>query len=314
LNWIEICVHTSQEATEAVSYILQDLGGDGVSIEDPEVLHREWDNWYGEIIELSPDDYPQEGVRVKAYLSSLVCPDAGAFVAQVKQRLEDLRSAGFDVGPAAVTTQEVNESAWADEWKKYYKPIRVTDRIVIKPHWETHEPASADERVIELDPGMAFGTGTHPTTILSIRLLEKYLQPQQRVIDVGCGSGVLSIVAGKLGAGPVLALDLDPVAVEKAQENIAINGLSAQVTAKEGDLLKGVADTAEVVVANILAEIILKFVHDLPRVLVPGGVFIASGIIEEKRELVEEALTMMGLEVMETIHQDGWVAIAAKKW
>ncbi|MFC7440637.1 50S ribosomal protein L11 methyltransferase [Laceyella putida] len=314
MNWIEICVHTSQEATEAVSYILQELGADGVSIEDPEVLHRTWDNQFGEIIELSPDDYPQEGVRVKAYLSELECTDVDGFVAEVKERLAELQAAQFDVGSAIVTTQAVSESSWEDEWKKYYKTIKVTDRIVIKPEWERYTPASPDERIIELDPGMAFGTGTHPTTMLSIRLLEKYLKPGQRVIDVGCGSGILSIVAGKLGAEPILALDLDPLAVEKARENIALNHLSGRVTVRQGDLLKGVAGTADVVVANILAEIILKFVHELPRVLVPGGTFVASGIIEEKKGKVEEALAMIGLEILETIHQDGWVAIAAKKW
>lgn len=314
LNWIEVCVHTSQEATEAVSYILQELGADGVSIEDPEVLYRHWENRYGEIIALSSGDYPDQGVRVKAYLSELECADPAPFVEQVKKRLMELKEARFDVGAATVFTRKVSESSWADEWKKYYKTVRVTNRIVIKPKWEEYAPLSPEEHVIEMDPGMAFGTGTHPTTTLSIQLLDRYLQPGQKVIDVGCGSGILSIVAGKLGANPVLALDLDPVAVEMARQNIVFNHLSEQVNAREGDLLKGVADTADVVVANILAEIILQFVYELPRVLVPGGVFIASGIIEEKRPMVEEALTKIGLNILETKHQDGWVAIAAKKW
>jgi ribosomal protein L11 methyltransferase len=314
LDWIEITVHTSQEAAEAVSYQLQELGADGVAIEDPEVLHRAWDYRYGEIVELCPDDYPKEGVRIKAYLSELELKDVEAFVKQVEQALHRLREMGLDPAPGTVTTSKVSEEAWANEWKKYYQTVRISEKITIKPTWEEYEPASEEEKVVELDPGMAFGTGTHPTTVLSIRLLEKYLRPGQRVIDVGCGSGILSIVAGKLGASQVLALDLDPLAVEKTRENVALNGLTDTVSSKEGDLLKGVAQTAEVVVANILAEIIVKLVHDLSRVLMPSGVFIASGIIEEKAGMVQDALKGAGLKMMETIHQEGWVAIAAKKW
>jgi ribosomal protein L11 methyltransferase len=313
LDWIEIVIQTNQEAVEAVSFLLQEMGADGVAIEDPEVLHRAWENRYGELIELSPDDYPEEGVRIKAYLSELEIKDRESFVQKVKEGLEYLKDSGLNIAPGTVTANTVSEDDWADEWKKYYKVCKISDRITIKPTWEEYVPAPG-EKVIELDPGMAFGTGTHPTTALSIRFLEKYLTSGDRVIDVGCGSGVLSIVAGKLGAEHVLALDLDPLAVEKTKENVAANHLTDIVHAREGDLLKGVSQTADLVVANILAEIIVKLVHDLPRVLKPGGVFIASGIIEEKAKWVETSLIDVGLELLETKHQDGWVAISAKKW
>jgi ribosomal protein L11 methyltransferase len=208
----------------------------------------------------------------------------------------------------------VSEESWANEWKKYYRTVRVSERLTVKPVWEEYRPSSPDEQVIELDPGMAFGTGTHPTTMLCLKMIEKYVRPGMDVVDVGCGSGVLSVAAAKLGAARVLALDLDPLAVEKSGENIRLNGLEDRIEARQGDLLKGVCRTSDLIVANILAEIILKLVYDLPRVLMPGGVFIASGIIAEKAEVVDRALRENGLVVLETVHQDGWVAIAAKKW
>lgn len=314
MKWIEVSVHTSQEAVEAVSYLLQELGADGVAIEDPEVLKRQWENKYGEIIALSEEDYPADGVVIKAYLSELELKDVDTFLAQVKNGVEQLKEAGLDPGPGTVQADTVDEEAWANEWKNYYKPIRISDQITIKPIWEEYTPQSKQEKIIQLDPGMAFGTGTHPTTVLSIRLLEKYLLPEMRVVDVGCGSGILSIVAAKLGAKKVLALDLDPVAVKNAKENVQQNHVQDVVHVQEGDLLKGVSSTAECIVANILAEIIISFTYELQRVLVPGGIFIASGIIAEKAGSVITALQEIGLEILETIHQDGWVAIAVKKW
>lgn len=312
MKWTEICVHTADEAVEAVSNLLIELGADGVSIEDPEVLTRNWTNQYGEIIALNQDDYPTEGVRIKTYLPEMI--SGVEFVNQVQAGLEEMKGIGLDLGLAEVTRKEVDDEDWANEWKQYYKPIRVTDKLTIKPSWEEYTPVSDQEHIIELDPGMAFGTGTHPTTVLSMKLMERYVQPTSTVIDVGCGSGILSIAGAKLGAKEILALDLDPVAVRSAQENVELNQVQDTVQVAEGDLLKGVGKRTDVVVANILADIIVLFTHDLPRVLVPGGIFIGSGIIEEKAELVIQSLKTNGLQVLETIHQDGWVAIAAKKW
>ncbi|MDQ0416240.1 ribosomal protein L11 methyltransferase [Croceifilum oryzae] len=312
LKWTEVCVHTTNEAVEAVSNLLIELGADGVSIEDSEVLTRNWTNQYGEIIDLNPDDYPAEGVRIKTYLPEMVSGDE--FISQVKAGLQNIKESGLDVGLAKVTGREVDEEDWANEWKQYYKPIRVTEKLTIKPFWEEYTPTSEAEQVIELDPGMAFGTGTHPTTTLSMKLMEKYLHPNCTVVDVGCGSGILSIAAVKLGAKQALALDLDPIAVKSASENVVLNGVEEIVQVKEADLLKGMGERTDVVVANILAEIIVLFTHDLPRVLVPGGIFIGSGIIEEKADLVIQSLKTNGLQILETVYQDGWVAIAAKKW
>lgn len=314
MNWLEVSVHTTHEALEPVSALLQELGADGVAIEDADVLNKTWENKYGEIIALSKEDYPEEGVIIKAYLSELEVSDENDLVRQIQMGLEQLKEMGLNLGVSRVTTQQVDEESWAHEWKNYYKPIQITKRLSVKPIWEEYSPESPTEQVIELDPGMAFGTGTHPTTILSLKLLDQYLRSSSQVIDVGCGSGILSIAAAKLGAKEVLAVDLDPVAVENAKQNIKQNQVETMVKVQEGDLLKGVSQTADLVVANILAEIILRFTYELPRVLVPNGILIASGIIEEKEQEVVESLTKNGLEVLEIVHQEGWVAIAAKKW
>lgn len=312
MKWTEVCVHTNAEASDLVSFHLQDLGAEGVSIEDPDVLKQDWKQGYGEIVALNPADYPVEGIRIKTYLPEMV--DVEGFCRELQTRLIDLKEMGIDPAPAEISTQVVEEDSWANAWKQYYKPVRITEKLTIQPVWEEYVPESEEEMVIRLDPGMAFGTGTHPTTSLCMKLLEKYQPDGASVIDVGCGSGILSIASARLGAQSVLALDLDPVAVRSSKENIALNELEDKISCREGDLLKGVSQTADLVVSNILAEIIILFTHDLPRVLEPGGTFIASGIIEEKQELVLQSLHEAGLEVVETIYQEGWVAIAAKKW
>jgi ribosomal protein L11 methyltransferase len=312
MNWLEVSVHTSQEAVEAVSYLLQEIGAEGVAIEDPEVLTRQYEQRYGELIALKEEDYPSSGVIIKAYFPERI--NLNETVSEVEQKVQRLSEYGLNPSPGTVQVEKVAEESWENQWKKYYKPIRVTEKLTIKPVWEEYSPTSSGEQIIELDPGMAFGTGTHPTTNLCLAMLEKYLKPDHRVIDVGCGSGILSIAAVKLGAKRVLALDLDPLAVEKAQENVELNGVLDKVMVRQGDLLKEVSETAECIVANILAEIILAFVHDLPRVLVPGGLFIGSGIIKEKAESVKQALEQIGLQVIETVRQEDWVAIVARKW
>lgn len=313
LNWNEIIIHTHREAEEALYALLIQLGTEGVVVEDSEVLSRRWELKYGEIIELKPEDYPEYGIRIKAYLSEYEQEKVPRLIEEIKKHLEKLRKLGLNVSPGKVEAKVVSEASWEDEWKKYYKAFKVSDRLVIKPIWEDYD-AAKDEIVIEIDPGMAFGTGSHPTTILSILALEKWMKPESKVIDVGCGSGVLSIVASKLGAKEVLALDLDPIAVESTKRNISYNAIEGKIRVEQGDLLKNVSETADLVVGNLLAEIILQMTHDLPRVLRPGGIFIGSGIIKKKEEEVIQKLKSFGMQVLEVVHQGEWVAITAKKW
>lgn len=183
MKWSEISIHTTHEAVEAISNILHEAGAGGVVIEDPYDLVKERDDWYGEIVELNPDDYPEEGVIIKAYLP--VNSFLGETVEQIKQAINNLWLYDIDLGKNKITLSEVNEEEWATAWKKHYHPVKVSEKFTIVPTWETYEPASSDELIIEMDPGMAFGTGTHPTTVMCLQALEKYVRPGDHVIDVG---------------------------------------------------------------------------------------------------------------------------------
>jgi len=311
MNWSEICIHTTREAIEPISNILHEAGAGGVVIEDAEDLKRTWPDRYGEVYELDPADYPDEGVNIKAYLP--VNSFLGETVEQIKEQINALLLYDIDLGRNTITISEVNEEQWATAWKKYYKPQKVTDHLTIVPTWEDYQPESADEKVIELDPGMAFGTGTHPTTVLCLRAIEKYLRPGDDVLDVGTGSGVLSIACAKLGANRVLAVDLDEVAVKVAKLNVKVNKVQEVVEVKHGNLADHVDGTYQLVVANILAEVILRLVDDAYRLLSPGGVFIASGIIENKRKDVEEALRNAGFTIIDIESEEDWVSIVSRK-
>lgn len=313
MKWSEISIHTSQEAVEAVANILHEAGASGVVIEDPEVLVRDWEDKFGEVYQLSPQDFPEDGVIVKAYLP--INSFLQETVKEIKAAVNGLLLYDIDLGPGKVTLTEVREEEWATAWKKYYKPIHISDRITITPTWEDYEtpPEREAEIVIELDPGMAFGTGTHPTTVLCLQALENVVKPGDTVIDVGCGSGVLSIAAAKLGASRILALDLDDVAVSSTRINTKLNQVDHVVMPKQNNLLEGIDQQADVIVANILAEVIIRFVDDAARLLKPSGTFIASGIIATKAAEVKEALEKVGLHAMETIDMDDWVAMIAKK-
>lgn len=311
MKWSEISVHTTQEAVEAVSNILHEAGASGVVIEDPEILLRDWDVSYGEIYELSPEDYPKEGVIVKAYLQENL--DLVTTIEEIREAVNNLHHFGIPVGKGEITLAEVQEEEWATAWKQYYKPVHISERITIKPTWEEYSPESENELIIELDPGMAFGTGTHPTTVLCIRALEKYIRQGDQVIDVGCGSGVLSIASILLGAGSVLALDLDDIAVTSTKMNSDLNGISDKLTVRQNNLLEGISSPANLIVSNILAEIIVRFVEDAYALLPEGGLFITSGIISQKEEEVKKALAEAGFNIVETQSLEDWVSIVSKK-
>ena len=312
MKWSEISIHTTNEAVEPISHILHEAGASGVVIEDPFELTKEREDQFGEIYQLNPDDYPEEGVIVKAYLP--VNSFLGETVEAIKESINNLIIYDIDLGLNKVTISEVNEEEWATAWKKYYNPVKISEKFTIVPTWEMYEPVSSDELIIELDPGMAFGTGTHPTTVMCIQALERTVRPGDRVIDVGTGSGVLSIAAAQLGAEDVRAYDLDEVAVTTAKLNIKLNKVSKTVAISQNNLLNGVEDnSADVIVANILAEVILRFTNDVARVVKPGGAFIASGIIQQKKDLVKEALVAAGFSISETILMEDWVAIIARR-
>lgn len=311
MKWTEICIQTTNEAVEAISHILHENGASGIVIEDPQDLYDIYDSPYGEVYELDPNDYPEEGVRIKSYLP--VNSYLKDTVDEIMLSINNLEAFGLEIGENKVTLTEVREEDWATAWKKYYKPLQISERITIKPTWETYQPLRNDEIIIELDPGMAFGTGTHPTTMLSIQALEKYCHKGDVILDVGCGSGVLSIAAAKLGAEKVYAYDLDDVAVKSSKMNIAQNQLSDKIVVKQNNLLQGINMDADIIVSNILAEIIVKFVDDAWKNLRNKGIFITSGIIESKKQLVLDEMEKHGFDIIEVNELEEWISIIARK-
>ena len=311
MKWSELAVHTTNEAVEPVSNILHEAGASGVVIEDAEDLTREREYKFGEIYSLNPDDFPKNGVILKAYLP--VNSFLGETIDAIKLAINNLVSYDINIGANVVTISEVDEEDWATAWKKYYHPVKISQRFTIVPTWETYETVSSDELIIELDPGMAFGTGTHPTTVMSLQALEKTVKPGQLVIDVGTGSGVLAIGAALLGASHVHALDLDDVAVTAAKANVTLNGVQDRTTVVQGNLLDAIKEPGDVVVANILAEIIISFTDDAFQVVKPGGHYITSGIIAPKKNDVKEALEASGFVIEDVMMMEDWVTIISKK-
>jgi len=311
MNWIEVCVHATTEAVEPIANILHEHGAAGVAIEDPLEIMKERNSIFGEIYALNPADYPADGVYIKAYVPE--SDELENLVSSVRSKVTNLAGFGIDIGRADVTTNVIDEESWATAWKQYYKPIQVSERITIVPEWETYEPVKKDERIIRMDPGMAFGTGSHPTTMLSIQALDAYTKPGDTVVDVGCGSGVLSIAAALLGAEKILAFDIDDVAISSTNQNAALNGLDQVIEAKNNNLLKDVGIEADLIVSNILAEIIVQFIEDAWSSLKDGGLFITAGIIEERYEMVETALKEAGFLIVAVNRQEDWVSIIAQK-
>lgn len=317
--WNEISIYTTEEATEAIADWLHRHGAGGVAIEESGTLDRERDTSFGQWYELPLNDIPEGDALMQAYFPEEA--NVEQLLSGLRQLIAELPKHGLNPGKGEISVRSVREADWEEAWKQYFKPTRVSDRLVIKPTWESYEPEPGD-LIIELDPGMAFGTGTHATTALCMRALEKAVKPGDQVIDVGTGSGILAITAVKLGAERVLALDLDPVAVSSAQKNAKLNGLEKQITVMQSDLLGAlraqpdripVALPVQVVVANILAEVIVTFVDDVYEALEPGGMYIASGIITSKEPTVSEALLRAGFELAGRIEEADWAALIARK-
>ena len=312
MNWIEAAVHTTTAGADIVSELLMNAGATGTSIEDrTDVLNAQkpegmWDMLDEHILDAMPED-----VLVKAYFEEgASTPETLAFV---RARLSELShmDLGFDLGSLEFTRETVHEQDWAENWKRYYKPFRAGERIVVKPSWEPYEPFPED-LVIEMDPGMAFGTGTHETTYMCLQMLERYVRPGSACIDVGTGTGILAIAAAKLGAQDVLAIDLDEQAVAVAKENIQKNGMEQVVHAQAGDLLKDSVGKADVIVANIIADVICALCGPAKAHICPGGAFICSGIIREREEDVLRALRQAGYAVDCRIARGEWVCLSAK--
>lgn len=310
MKWAEITIKTTTEAVEAITNILYEQNVGGVSIEDPKDFKFQKKNEYDwDFVEEEIFNSGYDGVIIKTYITEE--RDVSDDVKLIKEKIEGLKEFGIDVGEAIVELSQVDEEDWANEWKNYYKPTKIGEKIVVKPTWEEYE-ANDTDLIIELDPGMAFGTGTHETTSMCIRELEKYVKPESKVFDIGCGSGILGIAAAKLGAKEVLAVDLDEVAVKVSKENIELNKVEANVTALHGNLMEVVKDKADIVVANIIADIIKLLAKDIKNFMKDDAVFISSGIIHAKVDEVKEALVENGLEIVHVESLGEWNAIVSK--
>lgn len=311
MEWIEISVSVHREAVEATCAILMEAGSVGVAIDDPALLFErseqpgDWD--YVEI----PEGVDRFGeIVVKAWLQRNAW-FADAFQ-QIKTEVQKLSTYGIQAGSGTIHSEIVEDGEWATAWKAYYKPIRVGKRLLIRPIWEERNLLPQDLE-IALDPGLAFGTGSHPTTQLCLQFLEEYLQPGDSFLDVGCGSGILTIAAAKLGAGVLSAVDIDELAVHSTRENLKLNGLAEKVRVVHGDLVEQIREPVRVITANIVADAILRLLPSIEPLLVPQGLFIASGIITTREEDLVKATEEAGLSILEVRREGDWVAILSQK-
>jgi len=313
MNWVELTIHTTTEGADVVSEALMAEGSSGTMVEDrADIPDPTKPNGYWEIIDANLINTLPEDVVVHAWFE----PD-GAFADRMqalRMRMAELKTLdlGFDLGTLTIDTQDVHDEDWSEVWKKFYKPFRAGRNLVVKPTWELYDPQPGD-KIIEIDPGMAFGSGTHETTGMCLELLEDAMKGGESVIDVGTGSGILAIGAAMLGAKDVLAIDIDPTAVRVAQENIEHNGLTDRIRAVEGNLLASSDGVCELCVANIIADVICMFAVPLNDHIVPGGLFICSGIIKEREQDVVDALNAANYTILEIRRKGEWVAMLSRR-
>ena len=311
MNWLEVSVNTHSESVEVVSSILIELGSKGVSIEDPQDYYQLTDEQLEWLKVQQKDLYETDTVIGKGYFQpSQWSKDSDVLL---HEKLEEIKVYGLQTGPISVQVKEVGEEDWANAWKQYYFPVRVTRFLTVVPSWVDYEKEQDDELLIELDPGLAFGTGTHPTTQLSLTALEQTIRGNESVLDVGTGSGVLSIASKLLGASKVTAFDIDEMATRVAKENIALNPTIGEIEVYENNLLVGVDQKSDLIVANILAEILLQMPEDAYRNLNDDGRLILSGIIESKANEVKEAYEKAGFTLVERMIMREWNCFIMKK-
>jgi ribosomal protein L11 methyltransferase len=309
MKWIEIKVVFDQAgndpadrqlAADLISDIFYDFGLQGVVVEDPGIIPEE--------------DWAEDAVgRAVSHSVSAYLPEDSQAETRCRTLEKKLAHLEEQFGIISrISYKERDDEDWAHAWKAYFWPQKISRRLVVKPTWREYTTAS-DDIVIELDPGMAFGTGTHPTTALCAAMIEAYLQKGDRFLDVGTGSGILMIAAARLGAARVCGIDRDETAVEVAAANLKLNSIQPhRFEVKAANLIDETNDTYDIIAANILTHVILELITDIRRVLNPGGIFICSGIIEKKQRQVARALQKIGFDIIEAAVKEEWVAITAR--
>ena len=316
MKWNQFRLKTTTEAEDIVSSMLADLGIEGVQIEDKIPLTQsDKEQMFVDILPDMPED---DGC---AYLTFYLDEDVDKheMLLKVRQELEEMRSY-LNVGDCTIEESQTEDVDWVNNWKQYFHQFYI-DNILVIPSWENVEAKDSDKMVIHIDPGTAFGTGMHETTQLCIRQLKKYVTEDTEILDVGCGSGILGMLALKFGAKHSVGTDLDPCAIDATYENMDNNGISRdQYEVMIGNIIddKEVQDKVgyekyDIVAANILADVLVPLTPVIIHQLKKGGIYITSGIIEDKEEVVVEAVKKAGLEVLEVNHQGEWVSVTARK-
>lgn len=306
MKWKEISVLTKGQCLDAVAGIFYRLGAGGVVVEDPQAARQyvSRDSWNPE--SLSPDVMGHDFIVVKAYFL-----DDAAVMDELAESLQTVESQ-FQTS-CRVFIGEVNDEDWEQSWKKYYHSFKIGERLVVKPSWEEYQPAP-EEVVIDIDPGMAFGTGIHASTRFCLNFIDEYIQGGEEIVDAGCGSGILSIAAAKLGAAKIMAMDIDEVAVRIARENVALNGLQDVIEVREGDITEALKSVnPQVILANITAEVVVHLIPVAGQVLPQGGWLFGSGIVDSRWPGVKKQLDNHGFEIVKILTDVDWVGVAARK-
>lgn len=317
MKWKKYTLKTTVEAEDLISSMMMEAGIQGIEIEDKVPLtEQEKQQMFVDILPEIPGE--NDG---QAYISFYLEPEADQeeMLERVRQGLQEI-SQYCDIGEGSIKASETEDKDWINNWKEYFHQFYVDD-ILIKPSWEEVQPEDGDKLLIQIDPGTAFGTGMHETTQLCIRQLRKYLTTDTRLLDVGTGSGILSIISLKLGASHAVGTDLDPCAMEAVRENMEVNGISPeQFTMMIGNIIDDPQvqeqvgyELYDIVVANILAEVLVPLTPVILGQLKPGGIYITSGIIDDKEETVVQAVKAAGLQVLEVNYQGEWVSVTARK-
>lgn len=316
MKWNKFRLKTTTEAEDIVSSMLMDLGIQGVEIEDKIPLSQSDKEQM--FVDIMPETDADDGV---AYLSFYLeeDDDKDRLLGQVMRELKDM-SAYIDVGECIIEESQTEDVDWVNNWKQYFHQFYVDDILII-PSWEKVKPEDSEKLVIHIDPGTAFGTGMHETTQLCIRQIRKYVKPDTRILDVGCGSGILGMLALKFGAAYSVGTDLDPCAIDATHENMAANGIERdKYEVMIGNIIddKAVQDKAgyeryDIVAANILADVLTQLTPVIVHQLKKGGIYITSGIIDDKEETVVKAVKDAGLEVLDVTYQGEWVCVTARK-
>jgi ribosomal protein L11 methyltransferase len=315
MNYIEVKIFTTTYGIDHVTTLLLDLDIDAFVVEDAHDFETflsskkpyDWDYVDDQLMELMEIE-----TCIILYLDE--SKEGEDKLRLLNNKVDALKESDKEgvFGRLLVETILVCDDDWKDNWKKFFKPTRISSRIIVKPTWEQYDKIDENEIVINVDPGMAFGTGTHETTSMCLRLLEKYIENGvDDVLDLGCGSGILAISASLLGAKSSTGVDIDPMAVSVSNDNINLNGLKNKVNVFQGDLTKGLNIKADIIVANLVTELILVLLEDIKAHLKGKSIFIASGILIEKQEIIAEALRESGFSIIDIVNEGDWAAVSA---